>query len=261
MRNLKAHLLPSLSSGRDSKIESHHIDVSTIREPEVLRIDDAKGLWKKTDKTRMEEWKRKLKCKKCWVVFDSYKSLVNHQSIVHSKFNCYYCSARFGSPGALSAHLKTHNNELPPPYLKRSNHRSNLCHHCGGQFDSSAFTTHLRSHTGEKPFICAFCAKAFASISGLRVHERTHADVKPYKCGSCVARFANKHSLLLHRLIHTGEKPHKCTWCNATFNQAGNLRAHTRRHTGEKPFKCDQCGACFAWNVCLKTHRKNCRNK
>lgn len=49
---------------------------------------------------------------------------------------------------------------------------------------------------------------------------------RPFVCNVCQKAFNQKGALQLHMVKHTGEKDYACGFCNKKFAQKGNLRCH-----------------------------------
>uniref|UniRef100_W5L9E8 Zinc finger and BTB domain containing 7C n=1 Tax=Astyanax mexicanus TaxID=7994 RepID=W5L9E8_ASTMX len=107
---------------------------------------------------------------------------------------------------------------------------------------------------------CPICNKVIQGAGKLPRHMRTHTGEKPYMCSICEVRFTQD-KLKIHMRKHTGERPYICLHCNSKFVHNYDLKNHLRIHTGVRPYQCEHCYKSFTRSDHLHRHikRQSCR--
>jgi len=133
------------------------------------------------------------------------------------------------------------------------------CHECGKMFTRQMrYDEHLRTHTGERPYICNFadCNKTFIRKTHVERHVLTHLDVKPVACSAgCGKTFTTLQKMRKHLTSHDRQ----CTECNRKFKSESLYDLHMRFHT-EASVSCPECPELFSdFDKCVR-HMARCHD-
>ena len=143
-------------------------------------------------------------CKQCDKSYTSKHHLEKHM-IVHTEgpYICPICNRECRGKGNLERHIKSCSGQTRHLLEK---FKDVPCPYCDRTFKKHNLKQHVRIHTGEKPFACKKCNKAYKRNYLLEEHMRTHSGEKPFVCPVCDKAFARKLNMQVHMRTHSGGK-------------------------------------------------------
>lgn len=118
---------------------------------------------------------------------------------------------------------------------------------------------HLVSHSGVKPFQCAFCDKVFTFRSCCSKHAWTYHPIEAAKAKeekrSTIKTLVDLDEFILQDSVDYDENIHICNECGASYKSNSLLKRHMVIHSSNKKYKCDVCNIAFnnssAVKVCI----------
>lgn len=143
----------------------------------------------------------------------------NVHNVYGKPFECEICKIRFVSKSSLIRHAIKHTDILTDQTTSSKDKSLGYeCAECSRLFfKQESLSAHLKSHKEQmdgKQYKCEYCEKTFNKMNMLTRHSMSHKEFKHHKCNVCDQNFSLASQLIDHMNRHRGIKPHVCHLCN-----------------------------------------------
>ena len=88
---------------------------------------------------------------------------------------------------------------------------------------------------------CEFCGRLFASRSDYEPHLRTHTGDRPFLCPSCPFRASTKDKLNRHKEKEHDKVMYICNTCDYSAHSRTQLWYHQKKHKAPSSYQCPKC--------------------
>ncbi|CAH0394608.1 unnamed protein product [Bemisia tabaci] len=244
-------------------LKTHPIETANRSDSKLKSADEANPLSPiKLVASRIGKNEFKNQCFICLKGFQTRQHLQRHEFTHREKTErCRQCNRSFESLDLLKEHRIT----------EHTNGKKWVCKTCGLAYDKElSYRDHVNKiHLGKrKRYKCEICNKLLSNRTCYDTHMRTHSGEKPFSCKTCGNSYCDKYSMAKHeKQVHGTQVEFTCPLCRKTYHRSCLLSEHikwthaTNLEIELSNYKCTMCHEALLDIECYIQHILNHASK